>query len=346
MSIVLDVGVHRLRSLRIRGDRLIARSCRSLLSAVPDSEPRRGLLHHAGIPYAVCEDELVVFGDAAVEFSRLFRAPVGSLFPAARIPHHDPPARQAIAALIESLLPLPQTPHEVCCLTVPGALEARRPGSESVEFLTRLVRLQGYTPVVLGSGLAVVLAELVERSFTGIGISLGAGSCEVTLAHRGNEVVSCSLPRGGDWIDTELARERNQFVWSPQGERTLDTEAAAEWKTSIGGSIGAPRDEREKFLGQLYGDLLSRLMELAARTFARHPLVPELPRPVDVVVCGGPARVAGFDRLFATVAKATPFPVEIGQVRIAAESDYTVARGCLIDAQLGASSESERPQAA
>jgi hypothetical protein len=347
MSIALDVGVHRLRSLRRQDGRLLGRGCRTLYAALADTQSSRQLLGQMQIPYATCEDNLAVMGDAAAEFSRLFKVPSVSLLANGKLPHDDPPARQIIGSLVEALIPEPRHPNEICCMTLPGISSAQRSaGRRAYEFLTRLVKLRGYTPLVLASSMAVILAELVGESFTGIGLSLGAASCKVSLAHRGLELACCSIPVGGNWIDEELALQNNDYAWDTSGNRYLDTESASQWKESLSRSILHPADAREQFLSNLYRELVSHVVTEAARNFATVANVGDLPQPVSVVVVGGTARIAGFDKLLEQIWRATPFPLATKEFRVVADSDYTVARGCLINAELEAQTAVGRRSAA
>ena len=54
-------------------------------------------------------------------------------------------------------------------------------------------------------GLAVVFGELADANFSGIGISCGSGLCNVCLAVLSVPVISFSLPKAGDFIDSQAA---------------------------------------------------------------------------------------------------------------------------------------------
>ena len=64
------------------------------------------------------------------------------------------------------------------------------------------------------------------------------------------------------------------------------------------------------------------------------PLALSLPHPVSLILCGGSARVQGFGNLFQRKLADSDFPVRIQKVRIVTDSDYSVARGCLIAAEI------------
>src|SRR6202035_5466158 len=57
----------------------------------------------------------------------------------------------------------------------------------------------------INEALAVVLAELEDTNFTGIGVSCGGGMCNVCLSYLAMPVFSFSVAKGGDFIDTSAA---------------------------------------------------------------------------------------------------------------------------------------------
>lgn len=347
MSIALDIGSYRMRSLRNDGDRLIGRSCRSQYVILDNDESQRTLLNHMEIPHAICDETLVVMGDNATEFSRLFQTPCRQLLPDGKIPEGDPSARQITASLIESLLPKPPRPGELCCLSFPGVPDAHhREGHLDYEFFTRLIRLQGYEPMVISSGLAVSLAELVGCSFTGIGMNLGASRAEVSLTHLGNEVAHCSIPIGGNWIDEQFAVRNSEYAWDARGIRYPDVSGVAVWKESLTDSITDANGGREKLLAEICREYISRVLNETAKEFAGVSAVRNIPRPASISLCGGIVQVPGFVDIFREELRNTPFPIEVNQLLPGNEPEFTVARGCLIYAELESQARTVTRQAA
>src|SRR5690606_15312409 len=148
---------------------------------------------------------------------------------------------------------------EVCGLSVPGGDRA------GAEFLTRIVRLQGYRPVLLHAGTAVVLAELVNDAFTGVGVSLGAGSCDVSVVRRATELAHVVLPRGGRWIDEQVARDAEVIAWDGTGRKFLNIEAVTRAREGRGDvpTRATPR-LTERFAGY-YDELATSLAHVVAR---------------------------------------------------------------------------------
>ena len=333
MSVALDFGTATLKSLRNIDGQLKARSAPSVYAALPDSHSRRKLLEQLKIPSAVCEDNLVMMGQAAEEYARMFQTPCIPLLPDGRIPADDPPARQMIASLLQALLPEPVRPGELCSITLPGEPLTRQEEQET-EFLKRLIRLQGYTPQPMSAGMAVVLAELVGDSFTGMGISLGASFTEISVAVHGVEIIRCCVPRGGNWIDEQLAVENEHYAWDSSGHQFLDTSRSREWKEQWGGSLQKPRTRDEKLLVRLYEELIGHAAGKVSAALSKSRRAAEIRGKLAVAVTGGPTHIGGFDEFFARCLAQHDLPLDTERIRPAAQSAYTVARGLLIQAEL------------
>lgn len=335
MTIALDIGASRFRSLRRQGTQLVGRSRRALYAVLPDSQARRELLERVDISYAACDNGLVLTDDDAAEFSRLFQVPCLPLLPGGNLPSDNPPARQILSWFVESLLPEPRQDEDICCLTLPGPKHVRRLGqAQEPHFLTHLVRLRGYQPFVLSGARAALFAELGHEAFTGIAISFGAATCEMSLARQGLEITGCSVPLGGDWIDRRLTDADPEFSRKDAGGEHVYVDEVTRWKETYSGSILHPKTDREAFLADRYRELIDQVLEEAKECLVTAPLALSLPHPISLILCGGTARVRGFGNLFQQMLANSSFPVRVQKVRIVADSDYTIARGCLIAAEI------------
>ncbi|MGH7127880.1 MAG: hypothetical protein ACREIV_04890, partial [Planctomycetaceae bacterium] len=146
----------------------------------------------------------------------------------------------------------------------------------------------------------------------------------------------CTVPRAGRWIDEELARAAQEYAWDARGNRYLDAEAAAVWKQSVTSSLTSPAEGRETLRAELYERMIEHLLETAAREFAAVPETREVPQPVPIVAAGGTARAAGFEDMLQRCLAKSSLPLRVGRCRVVAESDYVIARGLLIHAELEA----------
>lgn len=338
MTIALDPGAHGFRSLRQQGNQLIGRLCRSIFAVIPDNVARRRWLENARMPHLATDGFLVLPGDAAVEAAKLFATASTDLLPGGEVPSSDPIARQALSALIDGLLPVSRDPLEICCFAQPEHHfgESRQGGASDIrrQFFARLIRLRGYEPLPLNPATALVLAELAQTRFTGLGLALGASGADIALVRQGNQIAAIRLSRGGRWIDEQLARKSNAVCRDLLGQEVLDLDSARSLKEAASLGCDPITNHEGQEVSGLYRGLIGELVDALCKMLAAQPLMTSLPQPLAVVCGGGPARIPGFCDWVQKEFDQRPRRVAAVHVRLAADSQYTVARGCLIHAEL------------
>lgn len=336
MSVALDLGTCWFRSLRTDGQRLISRRARAVFTTLQDTAAQRELLEWANVPYSVGDDYLALIGDAAEKLSPVFKATCRDLLPYGDLPADDPVVRQAIAILVESLLPEAASTGDLCCLIRCGGGESD-PGrlSRRTEFFSRLIRLRGYRPIELSAGMAVVLAGLADQGFTGIGLDFGASGSDVAVAHRGVPVASCWVPRGGRWINEQLARRQQWIKREPNGVLKPDVARAGSSKLAIQSTLSNPTSAGETLLASLYREVLTAVVEQVGRMLNACGEASLRPCPPLTIACsGGSTGVPGFASFLQDLFHETSLPVPVGTVRLTSDRDHAVLRGGLIHTEV------------
>jgi hypothetical protein len=301
VTIGLDLGATQFRSLRRHNGRLVGRACDALYAPLANTSAHRRLLERDRVPFVDGNEDLLILGPAAKEWSRLLDAPAVPLLPDGRLSAHDDAARELLAFALDAVLPAARSPGEVCCVTIPGE-HLPVDASPERELILPHIRQCGYEPVILGQGMAIVLAELEESQFSGVGISLGASQCEFALAVSGREVARCSIPWG-----------------------TSDLPNAAR--------IGNDGDLRVLSSPVVCDFLVELLLESGDR-IAQHDGFRVLTQPVSLACAGGLTQARGFDQILQQAWRRAAWPIQLKGIRIAPDPTYTVARGCLIRALL------------
>jgi len=338
MSIALDLGAYQFCSLRRSGGRLVARSNRSVYSVLPNSVAHQQILQQAGLSYSSCEDGLLLLGDAAHESSRLFNARCHPLLPAGRVPGDHPLKRQLIGALTESVLPKASHPNEVCCFTVPGGgdLSGQSIGDD-FDFLSQVIRLQGYLPQLMPASLALILSQLVDNAFTGIGLIFGSSGAQAMLAHRGEPVCHVETRLGGDWVDEQIATRQEQIGYEPEtGVHFLNTETVQRRRESVGIPLAVATSAFEQETTALLRKVVRELMQSFLNELARTPRAHSVPRPLPFVCSGGLSKTVGFDSLIREVYDDARLTVDLLEPQIVSDAERSIPRGLLISAELEA----------
>jgi hypothetical protein len=318
----LDVGTSKVVIARKKGKEVESLADLNAFIPVPWSNFTENLLGQNNIAYYREGDELIVHGLATEKFANMFNVEVrrpmsnGILNPRERF------AMPVLEAILSSIVPKAKSVGETLAFSVPAAAEGREADLTYHEAALRgFFESLGYKSVAINEGLAVVLSELEEENFTGIGISCGGGMCNGTLAYLSIPSIMFSIPKGGDFIDASVGGVVNEHA---QRVKVIKEEGLDLTRS--------PKDKFEKALLVYYEDLVQHLAEALRRSISRAEKLPRTDRPVPIVLSGGTAKPRGFKEMFEKALRSRSVPIEIGQVRIASDPLTATARGALIAA--------------
>ena len=176
----------------------------------------------------------------------------------------------------------------------------------------------GYKNInVMTEGLAVVYSELADTQYTGIGMSFGAGMCNIVYAFMGIPVFSFSLSRGGDWIDAHAAKHTDE---------TNNVVTAIKEKADF--SLTDTSTGIQRAISIYYESLLSYVVEQFKELYEKTPKkkLPNVQQEMPIVIAGGTSLVGGFtERLKELIDK--DFPVPISEIKHAKEPLFAVSNG-------------------
>ena len=173
---------------------------------------------------------------------------------------------------------------------------------------------------MVDEGYAVVLSELADKDFTGIGISCGAGLVNVCASYKSMPVLSFSVGRGGDWIDKNAA--------TALGIVSSNIMAIKEQ----GIDLKKPATREEEAIAIYYRSYIRFFWESISRMFAIKGSAPQFTEPVEIVFAGGSSMPGGFLEVAKEELKMVDLGIPVGNVRRANEPLLSVSRGCLFHA--------------
>lgn len=335
MTVSLDFGSREIRSLvktGVSGGRLRLTTVRAEYVLIPDETAARRMLRDEGLSHAVCGTGLAVFGSGVERAAWLSRCPAIPLFVDGRIPTRDGLARQILGVLVESLLSEPGVWGETCVLSVPGAGLSAELREANGDFLGHLVQMRGYRPLVLGAAELALLAGGRESGFSGVSVVAGAESTSFCVSRQGNVLTEGGIPLGGRWLDSELARECEQWIWDESGERHADTALVEKWRLGLSGVRGPARVALSEAALQR---LLIRLTRrLAAGIVESVRLAGMHEQTVPVMLAGGLSLMPGFSASLRESLATAAGTGRSFEVRTATDSETVVVRGGMIYGEL------------
>jgi len=281
------------------------------------------MLSRAGINYIKRNDRLYVMGHEALEFANIFNKEVRRPLRTGVISPKEKEALPLVEILIKGILGPASRKRELIYYSIPGEpVDADFNITYHQSVLGELLNRLGYASRPINEGLTVILSELNNQDFTGIGISFGGGMVNVCMSFMAAPVFSFSICKSGDWIDAQTALavdETNSKVC-----------AFKESRLDLTKKKGLSRIERA--FSAYYDNLIEYVIKHLKRKFENAKEMPALKKPVDIVMCGGTSLPKGFLRRFNQTLKRIDLPHAVGKVSVARDPMNTVANGALISA--------------
>ena len=318
----LDVGTSRIVVARDTGKRYEYEAQLNAFLTLPYSRLAENLLQREGVLHEVEGAEIVVTGNDAQKFAEVFHVETRRPMRRGVINPDEPHSLAVLRHIISKLLGTAAVEGQKVLFSVPAGVEGEESGIAYHEASIRqLLQDLGYAPAPILEGLAVVFGELSECNYSGIGISCGSGLCNVCLAVLSVPVISFSVAKAGDFIDSQAALVT--------GEMATRLRVMKEQAFHLNGMNG---ERVQNALTVYYHEAIHNLIETLRLHIASARRLPKLEQSVPLVLSGGTAMPSGFLEAFVAELRASEFPVRLSEVRLSADPLHSTARGALMAA--------------
>ncbi|MDD4749558.1 MAG: rod shape-determining protein, partial [Methanosarcinaceae archaeon] len=244
------------------------------------------MLDNSKVLYTQRGSNLNVLGEDAFKFSNVFNKHIRRPMKQGIISPDEKDSVPMIKVIIERVLGAPEKKDEVLYVSVPA-----NPVDDQLNVLYHsktveaLAKKLGYRTFPIDEGLAVVYSELSDSNFTGVGVSIGAGMTNVSVAYMATPIVSFSIARGGDWIDEQVATSTGMAKERITSIKETDFSLGAEYE--LGSVQGA--------LAVYYDALLTYVLQHLKRKLSE-TAPPDA--EFQVAIAGGSTRAKGFVEMF------------------------------------------------
>jgi hypothetical protein len=316
----LDIGTANLVcAARTTDGETIIRAQRNAFMDIVSNPFTKNMLTKLDVNYVVSDGALCVLGDPAFEFANIFnrnmRRPMKNGF----ISPDETDALPMIKVLVENIVGHPREKGDVCYFSIPAEpVDMEMNVVYHKGIFQGILRRLGYTPRDMIEGHAVVFSELADEDFTGIGISCGGGLFNVCVCYKTVPAISFSISRGGDWIDENVAR----VTGIPVSRATFIKERGVD--------LTNPRNRVEEAVAIYYRNLITYTLDVLKHEFKHSRSLPTFPEPIVIACSGGTTMIEGFEDMFREEFEKSDFPIEVKEIRRAADPLNSVARGLLV----------------
>jgi len=319
----LDVGTAFIVCAEQHGEKIAFRTQRDAFFDIEHSDFTKQMLVNSKVNYIEKDDRLYVVGSEAMEFANIFHAEVRRPLRKGVISPSEKEALPMVELIIRGVAGKPAYEREIIYFSIPGpAVDADFNLVYHQKTLEGMLTRLGYTAKTINEGLAVIFSELAKEGFTGMGLSFGSGMVNVCLSYMSVPILTFCVTKAGDWIDQQVA--------AAVGETASRICAIKESSLDLTKRDGLSRIEAA--LSIYHDNLIEYVLAHIVREFEGSEKAPTLDKPIVIVLSGGSTMPKGFLQRFNDVLARTKFPLAVGEVRMASQPLYSVAKGALIAA--------------
>ncbi|HYZ82842.1 MAG TPA: hypothetical protein VE621_00485 [Bryobacteraceae bacterium] len=321
-AVGLDVGTSRIVTARRADDDFRYQTELNAFVSIPYSKMAEQTLRKERVLHSVQSGEIVVQGTESERFADLLGVEMRRTMSRGVLNSDEPESLEQIRQILEAMIGPAKAKGQKLCFSVPaepvGSTDTVGYHETSIrQILTDL----GYNVRSIHEGLAVAYSELEASNYTGIGVSCGGGLCNVSLCYMSVPVLSFSIPRGGDYIDTNAATATGELI----NRIRITKEDSFHFN-------GYYADKTLQALNVYYDEVIQSLVAAMRDAFESSKSLPKLKRPIPMVLSGGTVMPRGFRDRFEKAVKESSFPIAVSEIRLAANPLESTAKGALIAA--------------
>lgn len=316
----LDIGTSHIVISQNKGNKIYTVKQLNAFFAVPYSKFTKKILVENDVTFLEKHNQFYILGYSAENFANMFNTNTRRTMEKGLLSAKEDESINVLQAIIDTLITRPDKIGEIVCFSIPGQPVD---GINSVLYHESILKIYltslGYKPISINEGLATIMAELSNDNFTGIGISMGGGMCNICLSYLSVPVISFSIQKGGDYIDF--------MVGVSLGESATKIKTIKESSLNLS---RPPKDRIETALGIYYVDLVSTLLDTLEKVIKKSDKIPKIAKPVPIVLSGGTVLPKGFQDLFERSLEKVNLPIPISDIRIAEDPLNTTAKGAMV----------------
>jgi hypothetical protein len=320
-AIGLDIGTSRVVLASQAESDFQYQSQRNAFISIPYLKMTESALQKGNVPHVIQGDTIIIHGNESEAMADLLQAE--SRHPMARgfLNPREPDNLSVLYKIIETLCGKPKE-KQLVYFSVPAAPHGE---ADSLTYHETTIKQMldglGYRAKSITEGLAVVYAELEDSNYTGIGISCGGGLCNVCLSYLSVPVLSFSIPKAGDFIDSSSA--------TVIGDRATRIRIAKEESFHFNGHYA---DKTNQVIAVYYDNMIQTLAESLKEQLSKCRTLAKVARTIPLVLSGGSTLPGGFRDRFEGVLRESNLPIALSEIRLAENPLNSTAKGALIAA--------------
>lgn len=319
----LDVGTYNAISARLNKDELEFKKEVNAFFTLPiENAFMVNMLKQAGAPIIEVKNSVYILGENAIdlalsmgqEYQRPMRNGILSI--------NEKDAFNILSVILKSMIGEIEENDTIVYYSVPAdSINTETHADYHQKILQSMfdkynVNNKKIRAFPLNEALAVIYSELQNNKLTGIGLSFGAGMVNICYSIFGVPIFKFSITNSGDWIDEESAKHCGETISYINHEKTK-IDLSLEPSTAI-----------ERAIIYHYELMIENSIKFIKKGIIEAGTKAKTDKPIPIVLAGGTASPKGFVEFFEKVLKKEEFPLPIGEIKLAKNHLYSVAKGC------------------
>lgn len=317
----LDIGTSHVVSAYKKGEAMRTFKQLNAFFTIPASNFTKDILAQNNIMFFEFDKKFFITGYSADGFANMFNANTRRSIDKGILSPRESEGIQVIKAVVSSIVSKPTKFGEIICFSMPGQpIDSNISLVYHESVIKRFLSTLGYVPISINEGLAVVMSELKNENYTGIGISFGGGMCNVCLSYYSVPIITFSIQKGGDYIDAMAGASIGESATKMKGIKEALLDFTSKDTT----------DRAVIALQIFYDDLIITLLKAMRDVFSSSEHMPKLDRPIPIILSGGTSLPNGFRDRFQKALKGINLPLEISYINVAEEPLTSIAKGAYL----------------
>jgi len=278
------------------------------------------------ISFVEMDDNVYIIGEDSFRMANIFNKKVSRPMEKGMISPKEIDAIDVITIIVKNLFGDIKDKEIYCSYSIPAeAIDLERSVTYHEKVFSRILGSIGVNHKSINESMAIVFAECEKENYTGIGISFGAGMCNVACSYKGVEVFKFATTRSGDWIDLNVAQSLNitQNRVTNIKEKYLDLS-----KDFMDTSNKKTRRTLEA-LNYYYFAMIEYTIKNIIKQFEQKFDL-EVDEKLPIIVSGGTSLANGFLQLFKDSIGNHGLPFEVSEIRQPKNPLTCVSQGLLI----------------
>jgi hypothetical protein len=319
----LDVGTSRIVVARQAEQGFQFQTQLNAFISIPYLKMTESVLQKENVPHVVDGEQIIVHGNESEPLANFLQMEIHHPMDKGFLNPQEPDNLARLTHIVETLCGKAKE-KQLIYFSVPAA-----PAGEADALtyhdatLKQVLNSLGYKAKSITEGLAVIYSELEDSNYTGLGISCGGGLCNICLSYLSVPVLTYSIPKAGDFIDSSSA--------AVIGDRSTRVRTVKEESFHFNGHFD---DKIHQVIAVYYDDMIRALVESLRDQLSKCRGLPKLTRPIPLVLSGGSAMPGGFQERFETALKEVKLPIAFSEIRLAQNPLNSTAKGALIAAMV------------